>query len=364
MALSAQIADSPASERGESWTTVTESKRDNVNNSRTIESHTQSGNRTLDIQSVQVRGVDGYFDAYQDIERETVQVNGSTVRTMTRTFARDVNKAKTLVEVTEEEKRTLANGESTIVRITSSPDTNGKLQVNERESVQTRKIAESVEETQSTVDLPNMDGRLAPAVKTQEITTRDANDKVEAKKTTFLLDGGGKWQVKEVRQTTSRREGDNRITEERLSQIDAEGKLREFSRVVSAQSEDFAGDKRATVETYSADVPGVTRDGSLHIVKRVTAAQPATATGEQITEQRVEQLDPGATQSGLRVYVLINDTLRPIASGAQATRTVQMRDGGGNFGVVSVDMTNSDRAPSIDVQQTPSEKPKSTSKQN
>jgi hypothetical protein len=88
-------------------TATTESQSDNVNPIRTIESHTQSDNRTLDMQSVQRRGPDGQFEPYQDIEKETVRVYAATVRTTTHTFGLDADGVKTLVEVIEEEKHTL-----------------------------------------------------------------------------------------------------------------------------------------------------------------------------------------------------------------------------------------------------------------
>ena len=87
---------------------------------RTIESRTQSGNRTLDRQSVQRRGSDGLFEPYQDIEKETVQVDAATVRTTMRTFGRDADGAKTLVEVIEEEKHILPGGDSKICLLYTS----------------------------------------------------------------------------------------------------------------------------------------------------------------------------------------------------------------------------------------------------
>ena len=75
LALWAQASDSQTDEANKSWTATTESQSDNVNPTRTIESHTQSDNRTLDKQSVQRRGSEGHFEPYQDIEKETVQVD-------------------------------------------------------------------------------------------------------------------------------------------------------------------------------------------------------------------------------------------------------------------------------------------------
>src|ERR1019366_9211553 len=128
LTLSAQTSDSQTGDPNKSRTATTESQSDNVNPTRTIESHTQSGNRTLDKQSVQ-RGSDGLFEPYQDIEKETVQVDAATVRTITRTFGRDADGAKTLVDVIEEEKHILPGGDSNVVRATSDPDANGNLQL-------------------------------------------------------------------------------------------------------------------------------------------------------------------------------------------------------------------------------------------
>jgi len=88
LALWAQTSDSQTSDANQSWTATTESQSNNVNSTRTIESHSQSGNRTLDKQLVQRRGSDGNFELYQDIEKETVQVDATSQRTTTRKFGR------------------------------------------------------------------------------------------------------------------------------------------------------------------------------------------------------------------------------------------------------------------------------------
>jgi hypothetical protein len=50
--LWAQTSDSNSGDTNKSWTTTTESQAEGVNPTRTTESHTQSGNRTVDRQSV------------------------------------------------------------------------------------------------------------------------------------------------------------------------------------------------------------------------------------------------------------------------------------------------------------------------
>jgi len=329
-----------------------------MNPTRTIESHTQSGNRTLDKQSLQRRGSDGQFEPYQDVEKETVQLDATSVRTITRTFGRDANGAKTLVQVTEEERRALPGGDSNVVSTISNPDGNGKLQLIQRQIEETKKMGADVEETKTTMMLPSANGGLAPAMKVQERRQRGANDTVESQKTTLLPDGAGNWQVSEIRRAASRQEGKSRdrSTEERISRRDSEGKLGEVSRTLSNESDSASGETRSTVETYSINVPGSVGDASLHLVER--AAQRTNSTGQQITEHQVQRPIPGDPGSSLQVTIQTTDTVRPDPSGARATRTVQARDVNGNLGVVLVDTTKSDNIHAIQVQIAPSGKPK------
>jgi len=324
---------------------------------RISESHSQNGTRTLDKRSVEIRRTDGHFEPYQEIEKETLAVDASTVRITMRTFARDVNGRKALVQVTEEEKHASPEGDANVVRITSNPDVNGRLQPVQREIVETKKIGKDLEETNTTVMLPNANGGLAPAFKTHALRKPAANDTVETETTTWLLDVNGKWQLSEIRQATTRQEGTNRTTEERVSRLGSEGKLGEVSHVVSKESESISGEKRSFVETYSIDAPGTTRDGSLHLVERKTSTANSSSTGERTTDQKVEQTNPGDPGAGLRVSVLVDGRMVPGPSEERSTVTIRARDSNGNFGIVSVNTTKSDRIPTIQVQQTPVEKP-------
>jgi hypothetical protein len=324
---------------------------------RITESHSQNGNRTIDKRSIQIQGVDGRLAPYQEIETEALQVDATKVRTTMRTFGRDANGAKSVIQVTEEEKHSLPGGDSKVVRITFNPDVNGKLQLVQRELVETKTIGKDVAETSTTVMLPDINGGLAPAFKTRELRKQRADGTTDSQKTTLLPDGVGKWEVSETRQVTTTQEGANRTAEERVFRRDAEGKLSEVSRVVTKESEDRSG-KRETTETYSLDVPGVSRDGNLHLVERATTAQRTRTTGEQVTEKKVEQPNPGDPSAGLRVSILVNDKMVPAPSGEHSTVTIRARDSNGSFGIVSVDTTKSDRSPTIQIQPTPSDQPK------
>ncbi len=321
-ALWAQTSVPPTGDANQSWTAATDTQSDGANFLRTVKSHTQNGNRVLDNESVQRRGSDGKFEPYQDVEKTTLRVDATTVRTTTRLFGRDAEGAKTLVQMTEEEKHTQPGGASNVVRTTSSPDVNGTLQLVQREMEETTKTSKDAEETNTTVLLPGANGGLAPSRKLQERRTRSTDGTVESRTTTLLPDGAGRWQVGEVRQATTRQEGKNRSTEEIVSRPDTEGKLGEVSRTVSNESGSAAGEKRITEETYSVDAPGAVSDGSLHLVQRATTTERASSTG------------------------------------VRATRTVQAPDANGGLGIVQVDTTKSDKINVIQVQIAPSASPK------
>jgi len=363
LSLVAQTSDSTIPDQtSKPSTTTSDLKSDDLLPTRIpvriIESHRQDGGRTFEKRSVQIQEVDGRVEPYQEIETETSQVDATTVRTTVRTFGRDANRAKSLVQMTEEEKHTMPGGGSRLQRITFNPDLNGKLQPVQHEMVETNTISKDVEETNTTVMLTNINGGLAPAFKTHEVRKRGANDTVETEKSTWLPDINGKWQLSEIRQNTARQEAEDRKIEERVFRPDAEGKLGQISRVVSQESESTSGEKRTVVETYSIDVPGTTRDGSLHLVGRKTSTGSSSSTEVRATQQKVEQTNPGDPGAGLRVSVLVDGRMVPGPSGEQSTVTIQALDSNGRFGVVSVDTTKSDRVPTLEIQQAPSEQAK------
>lgn len=346
----------------QSWTSTSDVHNANTDPVRTVESHSRSGNRAVDKQSVQRRAADGSYQPYQDIETETVDLGDGAVRTITRTFDHNANGGATLVQVVEEEKRNLGGGDSKVVRSTSSPDGNGNLQLQQRQIEETKKVGSNVEETRTTVMLPSVNGGLAPSAKLEERRERDANGTIESRKTTLLPDGAGKWQVNEVRKATISNEGGNRSTEERVSVPDSEGKLKEVSRTVRQAADLGSGEKRDTVDTFSVNVAGAVPDGGLHPVERAITVQHTSSNGQQVTEQLVAKPNPGDPGAGLRVTTVTVDTVQPGAFGAQATRTVQSRDLNGNLGVISFDTAKSDNIHAIQVQIAPAPDPKPEAK--
>jgi hypothetical protein len=351
-------AQAPAQTGPESdkpWTATSQTSGNGAP-SRTTESHTKSGNRTVDKQTVEVQGADGRYTPFLDTETETVQVNATTTRKIVRTYGRDSNGQRNLTQVTEEESQSSATGAGKVVRTTSNPDLNGNLQVVQREVSDTRKTGPDSQETKTTVYMPQ-GGSMTAVQQTQEAQRRSGGGNIDVKKTTLLPDGNGSWQVGEVKESTIREQGKNRTSEERVSRPDSDGKLAEISRTVGKETEGAGQRKTSSVETYTTDDPGFAGDGKLHLNQRVTTVQNRNAAGGR-TEQQVEQPNPGAPDAGLRVTTKTIDIVRSGASGSQSTSTIQVRDASGSFSVVSVDTRKSDQVPAQPVEAAPAEKAK------
>src|ERR1700747_1056115 len=101
-----QAQNSPQSGADESWTTTKDTAPQSANHSRTTESHTKSGNRTVDKQRMEFLGPNGGYQPAAETETETVQVDATTTRTVVRTYQFDGNGERTLAQISEQEART------------------------------------------------------------------------------------------------------------------------------------------------------------------------------------------------------------------------------------------------------------------
>jgi len=332
-----------------SWTATTQQQvQGGVNPTRTSETHTEAGGRTVDNQSVERIGMDGRYEPYLDVQKETVKVDATTVRTIERTFRRNSDGEKTLVQVTEAEKRSLPGGEVKSVRTTSNPDANGGLQIVQREMQDTRQTSPNVQVTKTTVLTPSSNGGLVASRQTEERQTKIADHNVAFRKSTVLPDLNGNWQLSEVREGTVKDDGKDRTKEERVLRPGSDGNLSVVERTVGKESVSATGDKRYTVETYSTDLPG--GDGRLLLEQRVTSLHRKDQNGTQSTEVQTEQRNPGEPSDGLRLTQKAIDIVRPGLGGAnRETQTIQSLDSNGNLGVVSVDTRKQDNPSAIQV---------------
>ena len=353
----AQVNYAHPSKPKEPSTATTQTSIANTDPSRTIESHATSGDRSVDERRVEVLGPNGGYLPDHETETETIHVNATTTRTVQRTYRWDANGERTLVQVTEEEARNSGSGEAHVVRTTSSADLNGNVQVTEREVADTRKTSPNTQETNTTFYILDGNGGLTPSLQTQELQKHSADNSIETKKTMRWQDSSGHWQVGEVKETTVKEDGKSRTSEERISRADSEGRLSEVSRTVGKETENAAGEKSNTVETYSTYVPGLAPDGGLHLNRRVTIVQNFDPSGKT-AEQQVELPKPGDPIGGLQVTARTKYIVQYGGSVAQQAKATQVRDVNGAFNTVEVETQKSDRVPAASAQTAPTEKPK------
>jgi len=342
-----QPKDQQKTATDESWTKTSDNAPNNANPSRTTESHSKSGNRTVDKQTIQVRGPNGSYQPSSETETETTQVDASTTRTVVRTYQWSANGQKTLAHVSEEESRATAGGGTRTERKISTSDVNGNFQLVRREVADTRTVSPGVEETKHTVYQRDSYGGFSQAEQTQEVKSQIADDTVAVKRTTLMPDGNGGWKVTGITDKTIKSDGNGRTTDERISRPDINGNLSERFRTVSKERETSSGEKTSTVETYSVTAPGY-NDGRLGLSQRVTTTRRKDSDGET-TEQQFDEPGYGNPSDGAKPAGRTRYVVKYAAPGSQQptqqTKTVESRDANGNFNVVSTETQKSTQPP-------------------
>ncbi|HTS57973.1 MAG TPA: hypothetical protein VMH03_10510 [Terriglobales bacterium] len=334
-----------------SWTSVTQPQFSGSSNPiRTTENHSQSGNRTLETQSLERMGADGRYQPYLIVERETVKVDSNTVKTVERSYASDPNGGRQLIQVTEGQSQTLGQGAIRTVRTTSSPDANGRLQVVQKEIEDTKQSSPNVQETKTSLFTADGNGGLSESVRTDRQETRSSDHTIQFQESKLVRDTNSNWQTSEVRQGVVKDDDQRRTKEQSVWQPDFNGKLAIVQRTVSTEIGTAEGKGQTTSETYSIDLAGTTRDGSLHPVERVTTLHQAGQDGQGSTLTRVEKPDPGSPTEGMRVTSqALEVVVRDSAGTARETRSVRAIDGSGDMSVVWVDMGSSDKPAAVQV---------------
>ncbi|MCU1299833.1 MAG: hypothetical protein JWQ87_117 [Candidatus Sulfotelmatobacter sp.] len=355
-----QICRAQDSSGNQSWTASSqqESPGGAVNPTRKKETHTEADGRVVDRTSVETLGPDGRYVPYSDTEKESRRINDTTVRNIERTFGRDCDGHRTLIQERQEESRTLPGGEQKVIRTVSNPDGNGRLQVVQRDLEDSKQVSPGVRVTNTTVSMADGNGGFSAAVQTEQRETKSGDARVESKKSTLLSDGTGSWKLSEVRESMTQQDGLVRSKDERVLRPDSTGKLTVVEHTVNKQAQTAAREGRDTTETYSTNVPGVAGDGSLQLVQRETTIQRTTSAGAQSTIQQIEQARPGNLSDDLHVTQEAIDIVRPGGGGTtDRSHIILTPDSDGRLGQVWIDTGKTDNPSAITVDTSSSAKP-------
>lgn len=351
----------PATNVPGSWTATSSggSSGDNVNPFRTHTTHSEQNGHIVDRQIIERLGPNGNYELFQEIERESIRVDSTTVRTLERSFSRNPDGQRVLTQVTEGESQFTSNGAGKSVRTTSNPDGNGVMRVVRREIEETRVFGPDLRERTTTALAPDINGGFQPTLRVEERQKLVNGEVVESRAATQVPDGHGRWQVTEVRERNSIPSGKKGASqEERTLRPDPDGKLAVVERTVTRSSES-AGEKTQTVENYSTTLPGTSPDGHLHLKQRTTTVQRANAGGGRTTETQVETRSAGQPGDGLRVSTRSVEVTRLGSDGRiHQQRTIEMTGSNGSLGTVWVDTGKTDDRSTIQVEIAPKNAPK------
>jgi hypothetical protein len=305
-------------------------------------SYSEAGGRTLETQSLERMDADGYYQPNLDIEKETIRVDSNTVRIVERSYARDQDNGRQLVQVADAQILALAEGAVKTVRTTSKADGNGRLQAVEREVEMSKQISPDVKRTTTSIFTLASEG-WREIVRTEQRETRIGNS-VEFQNTTLVPDFNGGWKTSEVRQRVAKEDGTQPAEEENVLRPEFDGKVSVAERTTKRETILASGEKQAITETYSVDLPGEARDGKLHLVERVTAVGRMGQDGQQSMQVTIENPNPGSPRDEMRVA---GETLDVVVRGgdgkAHETRSAKEIDANGNLTVVRVDIGTSDK---------------------
>src|SRR5260370_2409741 len=170
-----QICPAQDSSGNQSWTASSqqESPGGVVNPTRRNETHTEADGRVVDRTSVETLGPDGRYVPYSDTVKESQRINDTTVRNIERTFGRDSDGHRTLIQERQEESRSLPGGEQKVTRTVSNPDANGRLQVVQPELDASKQASPAVRVPNTTLITPDRNVRSPAAgqTPTQHTTT-------------------------------------------------------------------------------------------------------------------------------------------------------------------------------------------------
>lgn len=356
-----QICPAQDTSANQSWTGSSQqgSPGGALNPTRTNETHTEADGRVVDETSIEKLGPDGRYVPYSETEKESHRINSTTTRSVERTFARDADGQRILIQERQEESRSLPGGEQKVTRTVSDPDANGALQVVQRELEESKQLSPGLLVTNTTLLAPDGNGGFSAAVQTEQRETKNNDGTVESKKSTLLPDGTGGWKLSEVRESTTRQDGQVRSKDERVLRPDSNGKFTVVEHTIDKQASAGAGDKRDTTETYSTNVPGVAGDSDLQLVQRETTVQSTSSGHGQTTVRQIEQSRPGDLSDGLHVTQEAIDIVRPAGSNTtDESHIILTPDADGRLEQVWVDTGKTDNPSAVTVDTKTSTKPR------
>jgi hypothetical protein len=283
-----------------------------------------------------VPDVEGKLAPIQETVTETTRTAPNAAQTRYDVFGFTADRGRRLLETTQSLRETQANGDTSGVHNTWTPDLNGRLGLMSRQIEQTRSTAPDVRQTDTTLLVSRFNETLQETERTEYTEHRINPGVVQHDSAHLVRDINGRWQPIETRRGEAREIGaSERIEEDTIQRRDINGKLAVDEKTVTRRSNANAQDD-VVIEIYAPYVDGLPRSGSrLPLSQRVHRTTTATADGGRYTIEEVEGRNLVAPNDPLRVIRRTVTTLRQIGTDRWVTeRQVFERDVNGRLRLV------------------------------
>jgi hypothetical protein len=204
---------------------------------RLVQTRSESGGREVVVETSELPGIEGRLTPIQEIVVETIRTAPNTAQTRGDVFGFAADHRRRLLETTESLREGLANGDTSAVHNTWTPDLNGRLGLTSRRIEQTRTAASDVYQTDTTLLAPSLNGTLRETERIEHTERRIDSGMVRHDSTHFVRDVNGRWQPIETRRGEAREIGAlERMEEETIQRLDLNGKLAVDERNVTRRS--------------------------------------------------------------------------------------------------------------------------------
>jgi hypothetical protein len=279
--------------------------------SRRVQTRSESGGRETVIETVESPGVDGRFEPLQQTVTETVRAGTDMSQTKRDLFGFGARQRR-LLETVQEERKTSA-GNTSAVRSTWLPDVDGRLRFQSRQVEETSSIGPSTQQTDTVTLVAGINEAVSESERTQ-YTARTAGPGVMRHESVQLLRNLNRgWQTTEARNGETRDAGPTeRVTEETVQRLDANGRLAVAERSYTRRSE-VNGKEHVDIETYSDSAEGFVRSNSrLTLSQRVRRTTTVASDGGREIVEEVEGRNRAAPNDPMRVIRRTVTTVRMI----------------------------------------------------
>jgi hypothetical protein len=225
-----------------------------------------------------------------DVERETVQVDSQTIKTVERMYRRDANGRRKLENLTEVELRTFPDGRAEAVQTQSTVDLNGRMQAWRQQRQETRSLGQDDWETTSNVLKPGPNGKLVTVYRIRQTERKGDDNVVRVERAVEETDLNSRWNVVEQRSATIQEKGGETIQQETVYEKSAFGKLALRSQISSIEWKDEDGGVHRTIDTYQPN-----SRGKMDVVERIEVSEVTLSDG---SKQSVQELQTRSSANG------------------------------------------------------------------